>query len=52
MPTIIGAEKCPLMHHDEVAESCETELCNLDDSEGPLDCNVYQAIRKRLGIGL
>jgi hypothetical protein len=36
MLIIIGSEKCPLMYYNEVAESYETELCNLDDSECPL----------------
>ena len=50
MPIIIGSEKCPHMYYEEIAESYETELCDLDESECPLDCSVYQAIRKRLGI--
>jgi hypothetical protein len=50
MPIIIGSEKCPHMYYEEIAESYETELCDLDESECPLDCSVYQAIRKRRGI--
>jgi hypothetical protein len=50
MTIIIGAEKCPHMYYEEISESYEGEFCDLDDTECPLDCSVYKAIRKRLGI--
>lgn len=50
MPIIIGSEKCPHTYYEEIAESFESEFCDLDDTECPLDCSVYKAIRKRLGV--
>lgn len=50
MTIINGVEKCPHMYYEEISESYEGEFCDLDDTECPLDCSVYKAIRKRLGI--